>query len=488
MERLAAAGLGLAFLLTACATPGPQFHVPEQAVIHSPAASQAFLGTQGDAVVGSAAPDTWWRLYEDSRLDQLVEQSLAANLELRVAAANLARSQAYAHLAEAYREPAVGAAAGAERARLSAESYLLEQPLPVFNLGDAGIHASYTLDLAGGLAQAAQASQADAEADQAARDSVRIQIIADTVLAYQQACAAGQQLEIDRTRLALQQQQFEHVARLVAGGRATVLELPRMRDQIAQTRAALPRHGSERRLALYRLAVLGGRGPADYPRDLEDCRQLAVLRQPIPVGDGAALLRRRPDVRQAERRLAGAAARVGVATAALYPTVTLGLSGGASGLLEHVGMAQTQRWSIGPLISWTLPGAAERSRVSAAEAGAGAALAQFDAVVLHALQEVESALVVLAADLERQQALAQARDAAVEARRQVDRLHRAGRLGVLDDLEARHRLSGSEAALAAASAQLASDQVRLFLALGGGWVAAAGAGNGPAGATSSLDR
>lgn len=467
----------LVLLLTACAAVGPDYHLPETAKINAPAAQQAFQDTARIGITQADGPDDWWKLYDDSMLNGLIKEALVANTSLRVAVANLARSEAVAMEAEGAREVKAGAALAVERAQVSGESFLLEHSVPVFNLGNAGIRASYQVDLVGGIKRAIEAADADVEASKAALNVARISIVADTALAYMEACAAGEELDIAQRNLALQEQQHEAIARLIAGGRNMAVDLPRAKNHLEQLRATLPVYTARRRVALYRLAVLTGHPPGEYSRQLESCSRLPELRQAIPVGDGTALLRRRPDVHQAERTLAGATARVGVATAALYPTITLGFSGGLTGILEHLGRAPTRRWSLGPLISWTLPGDEEKARVRQAEAGAAASLARFDTVVLNALQEVETALTSLARDLEREEALRKAREEAAEAQRQVQSMYRSGRLGYLNYLDAQRSLIASEIAVAASRSQLAEDQIRLFLALGGGWQAADHAGD-----------
>ncbi|WP_035037250.1 TolC family protein, partial [Caulobacter sp. AP07] len=212
-----------------------------------------------------------------------------------------------------------------------------------------------------------------------------------------------------------------------------------------------------------------GRTPAEFPRAVEACMAPPRLSQPLPVGDGAALLKRRPDVRAAERGLAGATARIGVATAALYPSVSFGLGAGSTGLLADIGQPAANRWSLSSLISWTLPGAGEHARIRGAEAGADAALARFDGVVLNALRETETSLAVYARELDRNAALRSARDEAATAEGQAQTLYRAGKSPYLTGLDAQRTLATAEAALAASDGALAADQVNLFLALGGGW-------------------
>lgn len=459
----------LVVLLSACTVVGPNYELPEQAKINAPGAQQDFQGRDPAFTADGEAPGDWWQLYNDAQLNQLVQEALAANTDLRMAAANLARSEAVSMEVEGAKHVKLSASATAVRARESGEAYLVPERLPVENLADAGINIAYQIDLVGGLKRAAEAAAADVEASHAALDLARISIVADLVFSYTEACAAGHELEVAQRSLELQQQNQAVVARLVSYGRSMAVDLPRAQHMVEQTRSSIPVHEARHRVALYKVAVLTGHLPGEYPSALASCKRLPQLNAQIPVGDGAALLRRRPDVRQAERALAGATARVGVATAALYPTVKLGISAGATGILEHMGQSQTQRWSIGPLISWTLPGDQEKARLRQADASMDGALAHFDAVVLNALREVESALTILARDLDRRTSLGKARDEAAKAGKQVEMLYHAGRLPYMDHLDAQRSLVAAEAALAASEAQVAADQVKLFLALGGGW-------------------
>jgi len=246
--------------------------------------------------------------------------------------------------------------------------------------------------------------------------------------------------------------------------------IPVARAQLEQLHAALPPLQAQHRTAQYRLSVLTGDLPGTLSREIDQCNAPPRLTSPIPVGDGAALLRCRPDIRQAERGLAAATARIGVATADLYPSISLGLSAGSTGELAQFGATNASRWSLGPLISWTLPltGSA-RSRIAQAEAGSNAALARFDAAVLNALRETESALIVNARELDRNAALKAARDQSVLASEQARSLYRYGRTDFLTTLDADRTLAAAESTSAASEAQLAVDQVTLFLALGGGW-------------------
>jgi NodT family efflux transporter outer membrane factor (OMF) lipoprotein len=455
--------------LGACASVGPDYQVPKAAAVHAPGAQAAFLGARTEAVSPAEPPAGWWRLYEDPTLDALEAQALAANTDLRVAAANLARAEAVlseAHAAGGFTTQVSGAA---ERARESGETFLRTEPIPVENLADVGIKVSYQLDLVGRLRRASEAARADAEASQAGLDLARVSVAGEVAAAYVDACSAGEELAAANQAAALQARNLSVTQRLAAAGRGSALDVTRARALVNQTRAAAPPLIARRQAALFRLALLTGKPPAEFPKEVAACAVPPRLSRPLPVGDGAALLRRRPDVRQAERTLAGATARIGVATAALYPSVSFGLGLGSTGLLADIGQPAANRWNVGSLISWTFPGGGERARIRQADAAADAALARFDGVVLNALRETETSLATYAQDLQRNGDLRAARDDAAVAQIQAQRLYQAGRSPYLSGLDAARTLATADAALAQSNGQLAADQVKLFLALGGGW-------------------
>lgn len=459
--------LSLAGALAGCAAVGPDYHLPSQAAQGKPAANSAFQSANHAAFAQQPVPAGWWRLYDDARLDSLVAEALAANADLRAAAANLRKAMAVEASVNAERDPHASVSATVQRAQDSGEAYLIEKKLPVANVGDGGLKIGYEIDLFGKLARAEEAARAGTQATEAAMDLARTTVAAETVRAYVQGCAAGHQLAVARHELDLQNRGVAVAKRMQSAGRGRATDVERAQAQADIQRAALPRLQAEQDAARFRLAALLGKAPAELPAAA--CSALPQLKQPLPVGDGAALLKRRPDVREAERKLAAATARIGVATAQLYPSVSLGASAGVTGLLEHVGEDRTRRWSLGPLISWTIPDSGARARVKAAEADADAALAHFDGVVLNALRETETALTFYAKDLERNADLRSARDNARAAAQDNRRLYAAGRTPYLASLDADRALAGNESALAASDAQLALDQVSLFLALGGGW-------------------
>jgi NodT family efflux transporter outer membrane factor (OMF) lipoprotein len=354
---------------------------------------------------------------------------------------------------------------------------------PARGTASAGVSLSYQLDLFGQIRRAIEAADAGTGAAQAALDLARVNVAGGTARAYALACSAGLRLGTAQHSIALQQETLDLSQRLQKAGRVGVLDVGRAQAQLEQLRSAVPGLLAQRRAALLQLETLTGAIPGDatLPKGVTECAQPPVLAHAVPVGDGAALLRRRPDVREAERELAAATARIGVVTADLYPKITLGLSAASAGPLSDFGGRDTVAWSAGPLISWTLPNTgAVQSRIAQAEAGARGALARFDGTVLTALRETETALDAYARELDRRTALLAARDAAARVAQQARRLYQGGKTGSLETLDAERSLAAADAALADTQAQLADDQIRLFMALGGGWESGARTAKGPA--------
>ena len=456
--------------LAGCATVGPDYHLPASAIVNRPGAGAPFLGAAAAPFSGQPLPPQWWRLYQDPQLDRLVEQAFAANTDLRVAAANLRRAHGALQETRTARLPAVEVSATPFYGRPSATAAFLPDRIPDTWGYDAGVSVSYQLDLFGKIARAVEAAGADAQSVQAGYDLARISVAAAVTGAYVDVCAAGHEQGVARLSIALQRQFVDATERRVRAGRGSPLDVSRARSQLEQLNASLPPLQARQGGAAFRLAVLTGELPGALAPAIAACAAEPQLTATIPVGDGAALLRRRPDVRQAERMLAAATARIGVATADLYPSISLGLSAGSTGTIPQFGDGNASRWSVGPLLSWTVPvSGSTRLRIAQAGASADAALAHFDGAVLTALREVETALAVYAKELDRNAALKAARQQSALAASQARALQRAGRTDFLSALDAERTLASADGTLAASDAQLATDQVSLFLALGGGW-------------------
>lgn len=464
--------LAFILLLAGCTTVGPDYETPKGAAVQRPSAQGTFVGADNNKVYSAQPlPDHWWRLNHDPVLDRLVSKALANNANLRAASANLARARAAVQGAEAQQAPTIGVNASPQYGHSSG----LQQLQPDLRPPDrwsysSGINIAYQVDLFGQIRRAVEASEQDALAAQAAYEAVRVTVAAETARAYAAICSAGMELASASKSVRIQKESASIANQLWQAGRGTELDVTRARGLVQQLTANIPMLQARQQVALFRLATLTGETPSAMPASLLECATPPRFTGSIPVGNGQQLLRRRPDIRQAERTLAAATARIGVAIGDLYPKISLGLSAASAGPTSMLGNKSTFSLNMGPLISWTLPNTgAARAAIAQARATADAEYAHFDATVLNALQETESALVTYARQLERHASLQAARDTAARAASQASTLYKAGKTDYLPVLDAQRTLAGADSALAESQAQLANMQVDVFLALGGGW-------------------
>ena len=426
------------------------------------------------AEVPAPPPDAWWKLYDDSRLDALVQEALSANRTLAAADANFAAARAVVSAANVNRYPSTAVSGVGLYGRDAVTDEILElgghRPQTIWLLEDL-VQAAYEVDLFGRVHRLIEVADANADSVAATRDSVRVVVAADTARAYAALCALGEELDVARHSLEIVSREADITVRRHEAGANSDYDVARAQALVAQARSSIPELAGQRRAALFELAALLGRTPVQAPDDLEGCVTPPRLVALFPVGDGSALIKRRPDVRQAERRLAGATAEIGVTTADLYPTIRLvGLYGGAATELPQLNTNIGRTWGIGPSISWSFPNlAGPRARVRQAKATQAAALASFDSVVLTALKETEQALTSYNAGLENREALGEARDKVDAAYGMAHDQFLAGSLSALELLTTEQSLVAVDAAVAASDAALVQDQIAVFKALGGGW-------------------
>lgn len=459
------AALLAASSLTAC-TVGPDYDEP----VASASANAPFIGVQSAEVTSEAPAENWWRLYDDPVLNALVEDALAANTDVRVAVARIARARAALRGARGEALPQTAVSASGSYGRIS-ES----KTLPGIDREGrriAGEFAtSYEIDLFGRVSRGIEASRADLDAARQDADAVRVMIAADTVQAYVDAAATAQQIAVAQSMLDLLARSERITAARFERGlnqKLDVLRLTQLREAQAAT---IPPLNARRDAALFRLATLTGRTPRELPDAAGERNTTPDVGQPIPVGDGRILLSRRPDVKAAERRLAADTARIGVATADLYPRISLGaaVSTTAIGNAPIFGSGPLG-WLVGPLISWAFPNQeAVRARIEAARADAAADLANFNGTVLRALEETESALSAYRNALLREERFEASREAADRAAQVSLARQSRGQIDALDALDAQRTLAEVEANYAAARRDVAIAQVDLFRTLGGNW-------------------
>ncbi len=458
-----------AALLAGCAV-GPRYVQPA-----APSAGDGgFVSADAKVSTPAPPPPDWWRLYDDPALDGLVQKALTHNNDLQAAAANLARARGALEQARAGLFPSTDVELGATYGKSSTAdlvSGLTGAPARAGWVFDGQLDVSYEVDLFGRVRRTIEAARASAQAIAAAEDLVRVSVAAETTRAYANACAYAQSLQVADRSVALAQQLYDLTVRQRDLGARSDVDVATAGTVLSQARATVPGVEGQRRTALFELAVLTGDPPETVSAAADGCKTIPRLTQLLPSGDGASLLRRRPDVREAERTLAADVARIGVAEADYFPSVHLNGSvaqAGANG--AQLTSSQGFSWGLGPLISWSFPNIlVARAETLQARAQASGDIARFQSQVLTALKEVEEALTAYTAELRRNAALRDAERQANRAYQLAEIQLQNGAIGFPDLLQDERILLQAENDLASSNQLLASDQVTVFKTLGGGW-------------------
>lgn len=443
----------------------------------APAAHLPAAGDWQALAAGTASqepPALWWRLYQDPQLDQLIALALQHNQDLQASLAHVDELLALLGQARAQRWPSTTASWQTFYGRTSDDQ--TEAKATGSRAGSQwnqvpGFALDYPLDLWGQVRQSILAAQANAEAAEAAHDQLRVNIAAGTARAFANACAYGARSAIQQHSIATMARSLDLTVRQRRAGLVTELEVDRVRSLLEETRALLPRLQAEHQAALEELGVLTGSGPGQLPAGVGDCRSVPQLSHALPVGDGWALLQRRPDIRAAERALAAAGHDVGVRQADYYPRVSFGASITSSAeRLRDLGDHEAITYAVGPLISWSFPNLlTTRARLDGAQARERQQLARFRQQALVALKEVRQSLARYSGEAGRRDALGNALDSSRNAYRLAQLNYQAGALDFLDVLDSERAMVRLEADKAEADRQLVERQIELFHALGGGW-------------------
>lgn len=419
-------------------------------------------------------PDRWWALYQDPALDRWVRQALANNQDLAQADARLAAVMAGLRQAQAAQGPQTDLELAAQYGRTADDQTLAQArgtsaPSQWQWTPAAGL--SWQLDLFGQVRAAIQAAQAHAEAAAAARDQLRLVVAAQTSLAWLDLCAYGEQIEQTQASLASLDDSLRLTERQREGGVATELDSARLQALARKTRAQLPWLQARQKLAAAQLALLGGQ--AEQPMQLQACQHIPRLAGPLPAGDAWQLLKRRPDVRQAEREALASSWTLRNVQADLYPKVVFGASLSASSHTWHgLGESQSVMFGVGPLISWQFPNRrANQARVDAADAQRMASEAAWRRSVQGALTDVRQALARYDGERQRGLWLGQALEQNERAFALADSSYRAGALDGLQRLDAQRELIAARLRQITARQRQAHSEIALFQALGGGWQA-----------------
>lgn len=451
----------LALALAACAV-GPDYQAPntEPAQLGNQLQVKAFDRSRFESV--------WWQQFDDPALNQVVQASLQGNRDLRVAFARLKAARSIREDVDNDNLPVVSSRASSElgkgqipgqtERRVNSERY------------DLGLDMAWELDLFGRIQRQLEASEAQEAAAAADLQQLQVSMIAELVDAYGQLRGAQLREKIALANLKTQQDSRSITETLRDAGVGNELDVVRADARLAAVEATVPQLQAQQVRAQNRIATLLGQRPDQLSVDLSP-KQLPAIAKALPIGDPAELLRRRPDVRSAERQLAAATANVGVATADLFPRVSLsGFLGFTAARGSQIGSSAANAWGLGPSITWAaFDLGSVRARIRGAKADAEGALATYEQQVLLALEESANAFSDYGKTQQRLQALMRQSDASRKAADLASIRYREGTVDYLVLLDAERERLSAEDAQAQGEVELYRGIVAIYKALGGGW-------------------
>jgi NodT family efflux transporter outer membrane factor (OMF) lipoprotein len=422
-------------------------------------------------------PDArWWKTLGDPLLDRLMDRAVGANLDVKIAQSRVRQARAELAYASGGQYPTanVGAAYSHNRLSKTAAPYnAFDVPgFPwEYNQYQAGFDASWELDFFGGTRRGVEAARDNLAATAADGQTVLLSVMAEVARNYVDLRGYQRRFEIAQDNLKIQRQTLEVTLDRQKNGIVTQLDVAQAQSQVAKTEAQVPLLRRQQAQAIHRIALLLGRQPEALTDELSVIKPIPVPPPEIAIGLPAELLRRRPDIRHAERQLAAATARIGQATADLYPKFSLtGNFTMVSADTHDFFDWKSQSFGIGPSITWPIFDANRLRRVvDIRTAQQEQALAQYDRTVLSALEEVHNAIVDFATEQERNHALLAAVAADQTAVDVAWAQYRQGVINFLNVLDTQRSLYESQDQLADSDRAVTTSLVALYKALGGGW-------------------
>lgn len=457
-------GLAGVLALSGCASVGPNYVPPATKASASWSAplAEGMTATSPD----SLALSFWWKALDDPILTGLVEKALAQNRDIKAATARVREARAQRGMTAAEHFPTARTSASASGSRTETDDKTVTN-----DMYKAGFDASWEIDIFGGTRRAVEAADAQLGATIESLNDVLVTVAAEVALNYIDVRSYQSRIAIAEANLAIQNNSFDIARWRAEAGLTTELDVEQARYALEQTRASLPALSTGLAQAKHRLAVLCGQNPSALDELLKDAKAIPVAPVETAVGVPADALRRRPDVRQAERQLAARTAEIGVAKASRYPSFTLS---GSTGLesLDLAGLFSADTWlaSIASNIGYTLFDAGRiRRTIEVKTAAQEEALASYEAAVLAAEEEVENALVAFAGEQVRHASLKIAAESAEIAVSLVTVQYNSGQKDFQALLEAQRSLLNYQDQLASSGGEITANLIRLYKALGGGW-------------------
>jgi len=451
-------------------TVGPDFQRPEAVVpVRWSDSAPAAAGAPKTASDETLA--RWWTVFGDPVLTSLVDRAAAGSLDLKLAEARIREARAARAVAAGGLGPALDASGSYRRSRSSVAGAQEKTATVTADQYQAGFDAAWEIDLFGGRRRSLEATEADLEAAVESRRDTMVRLMAEVARNYIQLRAYQQQIAITGQNLAAQQ----HSARLTRarfeGGFVSGLDVANADAQVAETAAQVPVLELSARQTLYNIGILIGEAPAALDAELSPAGAIAQAPPEVPAGIPSDLLRRRPDIRQAEARIHAATARIGVAVAELFPRFTVsGAAGYRSDDFSSLLEGSSRFWSLGPSAVWRLfESGGLRAGVEVQKALQEQEVIAYQQTVLAALQEVENALVASVKEQAHRDALAAAVAANRKAVSLAEKLYVEGMTDFINVLQAQQSLYSTENALAQSTAAVSLNLVAVYKALGGGW-------------------
>jgi multidrug efflux system outer membrane protein len=474
---LAPALAGLALLIAGCRAVGPDYVAPKLSVPASFAEAPGH--NSGQASAAPFVDEAWWKNFEDTTLDALIAEALKSAPDLAEAQARVREARALRGIAGADRYPTADAT-GEYTRNLGSDNVPTGVPPGGLgpgihsNLWQAGFDASWEIDIFGGIRRSIEAADANYQAVVEDRADVTLTLLAEVARDYIDLRGAQRRIEVAQKNLAIERDLLALTQSLLTAGLAPQQDLLRAEAQVRDIQAAIPEFETDERAAAYRIAALIARPFAEVSAELSVPHPIPQSASEVPVGLPSELIKRRPDVRAAERRIAAANARIGVAQADLYPHFSLtGVAGIESLSFSSFGNASSGYYQIGPGITWRIFDAGKiRFRVQAESARSAAATAAYERSVLDAFRDVETALVSYANTKVRRNELAAESAADDKATDIAKLLYARGVESFLPVLDAERSLYAADDALAQSERDSALALIALYKSLGGGWPSA----------------
>jgi NodT family efflux transporter outer membrane factor (OMF) lipoprotein len=454
-----------AIIPSGCVTVGPDYIRPEVSI------SDNWHTQLKDGLTSEEMDQqmlvAWWTTLNDPKLSGLIGQAVAGNLDLKKAKARVREARARRGVTKADLFPTLDATGQASRSRGSEATGIAMTS----DLYSVGFDAGWELDIFGGVRRSVEAAEANLEASREDWRNVLVSLLAEVALNYIDVRTYQTRLTVAEANLKTQIETCQLTLWRYQAGLSDELAVQQARYNLENTRSQIPTLRTGLEEAMNRIAVLLGEQPGKIHGELEKQEPIPVIPLKIAVGVPADALRRRPDVRKAERDLATQTAKVGVATADLYPKFKLSGSIGLAALSTgDLLSADSKTYSFGPSVTWTIfNGGAIRQNIEVQSALQEQYLIAYEAAVLNALEEVEDALVAFAEEQKRRQALLDATGAAKQAGELAKNKYQAGLTDFSSVLDAERSLRSFEDSLAQSEGAVTSNLVRLYKALGGGW-------------------